>query len=83
MFVLAVALVTMTFILLGWCGLDLAVVIPCWLIPLCGLSGKSLLLGVPDALGALVGLLALSSPRQARPEPYPTGKHREWVHEAP
>jgi len=35
-------------------------------------SGTSLLLGALNTLGALDGLLALSSPRRARPEPYPT-----------
>jgi hypothetical protein len=42
-----------------------------WRMPPWGLSGTSLLLGVLMGANALLGLLALSRPRQALPEPGP------------
>jgi hypothetical protein len=55
---------------LVWPGVG-ALVTSFRLIPLWGLSGTSLLLSALNVPGALVGLLAFSSPRQARPEPRP------------
>jgi hypothetical protein len=56
---------------LVWSGVG-ALVSSFWLIPLWSLSGTSLLLGALNVPSAFVGLLAFSSPRQARPEPDPT-----------
>lgn len=47
-----------------------AVVASFWMIPAWGLVGTSLLLGALNGLGALIGLLALNSPRQAFASPH-------------
>jgi spermidine synthase len=52
-----------------WSGAG-AVVTPFALLPMWGLSGTSLLLSALNGLGALGGLLAFNSPRQAVPEPH-------------